>query len=367
MDVVVVGATGNIGTAVLEALSADDGVSRIRAVARRAPRRSWPKTTFVQADVVNDDLDPVMEGADALVHLAWIFQPTHQPEVTWRVNVGGSIRVFDAAVRHRVGVVVYSSSVGAYSPLPVPLRGAGADEHVDESWPTDSLPTAGYGREKAYVERVLDSLEAKNPDVRVVRIRPGFVFQRSSGTQQRRLFAGPFVPASLLRSDALSVLPFPRGLRFQAVHASDLAQAFRLALQHPGARGAFNVAADPVIDSERLGEILGARPVLVSPKLVRAALAAAWHARLAPAEPALFDLAMGLPLMRTDRVRQELGWEPALRADVAVAEALAGMAEGAGAATAPLSPDSPRGRLAELASGVGQRDRAPLHSDASPR
>lgn len=324
------GASGNIGTALLDALAADEGVGRIRAVARRSPSRSWPKTSFLALDVAGDDLVPALEGADAVIHLAWLFQPTHRPATTWRVNVGGSRRVLDAAARCGVRTVVCASSVGAYSP--------GPGREVDESWPTDSLPTAGYGREKAYVERLLDALEARRPAMRIVRIRPGFVFQRTSGSQQRRLFAGPFVPRTLLRPGALPVVPFPLGLRFQTVHARDVAEAFRLALWDEDARGPYNVAADPIVDGPALARLLGARLLPVPPRLARAGLAAAWHTRLAPAEPALFDLAMALPTMRTDRVRRELGWAPATSAIDALGEALAGMAEGEGGDTAPLAP-----------------------------
>ncbi|SNR92260.1 Semialdehyde dehydrogenase, NAD binding domain [Blastococcus mobilis] len=38
MKVVVVGATGNVGTAVVRALTADDRVSEMVGIARRAPR-----------------------------------------------------------------------------------------------------------------------------------------------------------------------------------------------------------------------------------------------------------------------------------------------------------------------------------------
>lgn len=347
MDVAVVGATGNIGTAVLDTLTADPDVDRVRALARRPPGRSWPKTSFAAADVVADDLVPLLRGADAVVHLAWLFQPTHRPTLTWEVNVVGTGRVLDAAIRAGAHTVVCSSSVGAYSP--------GRGREVDESWPTDSIPTAAYGREKAYVERLLDAAEARHPEVRVVRLRPAFVFQRSSGTQQRRLFAGPFVPASLVRPGRLPVVPFPAGLRFQGVHASDVARAFVAAAKNESARGAYNVAADPVIDGEALAEVLGGRYVPVPPSLVRAALAAAWLAHLAPAEPALFDLALGLPTMRTDRARAELAWSPSMSATDALAEALTGMAEGSGGDTEPLAPDSPLRRAREIATGSGRR------------
>src|SRR3954471_19721145 len=192
VKVVVVGATGNVGTAVVRALTADDRVSEVLGIARRRPEWQPPKTTFVAADIAEDDLVPHLRGADAVVHLAWLFQPTHSPMVTWQANAVGSARGFAAASAAGVGVLVYASSVGAYSP--------GRGRTVDESWPTHSIPTAAYGREKAYVERLLDGCERAHPDVRVVRMRPGFIFKRVAATEQRRLFAGPFLPAVPFRS-----------------------------------------------------------------------------------------------------------------------------------------------------------------------
>jgi nucleoside-diphosphate-sugar epimerase len=115
--VVVIGASGNVGTSVLEALSRDPEVGSIVAVARRTPR-DWtrPKTTWRQADVGTDDLVALVRGADAVIHLAWLFQPTHRPATTWQNNVIGSIRVFDAVASAGVPVLIYASSVGAYSP-----------------------------------------------------------------------------------------------------------------------------------------------------------------------------------------------------------------------------------------------------------
>lgn len=68
-------------------------------IARRMPSWPAPKTTWTAADVASDDLVPHFRGADAVVHLAWIFQPTHDHVATWRNNVLGSIRVFEAVAR----------------------------------------------------------------------------------------------------------------------------------------------------------------------------------------------------------------------------------------------------------------------------
>jgi UDP-glucose 4-epimerase len=346
VKVVVVGATGNVGTAVVRALAADDGVSEVLGIARRRPEWEQPKTTFVAADVASDDLVSHLRGADAVVHLAWLFQPTHQPTVTWQANAVGSARIFDAVSAAGVGVLVYASSVGAYSPAP--------GRRVDESWPTHSVPTAAYGREKAYVERLLDAFEARHPDTRVVRLRPAFIFQRQAASEQRRIFAGPLLPGALVRPGRLPVVPWPAGLQFQALHADDVAQAYRLAVVGE-ARGAYNVAAEPVVDAASIGDVLGARVVPVPGSLARLGLAAAWQLHLVPAEPALLDLALQLPLLDTTRIRDELGWSPTVSSLDALREVLEGMAEGAGGQTPPLAPDSLQGRLHEGATGVGER------------
>jgi nucleoside-diphosphate-sugar epimerase len=349
MRVVVTGATGNVGTAVCEALVADPAVEEVVGVARRVPAAGVEGVRYVESDVAEDDLTGTMAGAGAVVHLAWLFQPTHDPLRTWRVNVHGSERVFDAAAAAGVGALVHASSVGAYRPAP--------GRFVDESWPTDGLPTAAYGREKSYVERLLDAVELRNPGLRVVRLRPCFIFQRRAATEQRRLFLGPLVPRVVARRGALPVVPLPAELRFQAMHAADVAEAYRVAVVSD-VRGAFNVAADPTIDVPTLGEVLGSRAVAVPGGVVRAAAAAAWHLHLAPADPTLVDLALGIPLLDTTRARTVLGWTPTRSGTEALREMLDGFADGAGGGSAPLAPDTVHGRVEELATGVGERDRA---------
>ncbi|MDP8992225.1 MAG: NAD-dependent epimerase/dehydratase family protein, partial [Actinomycetota bacterium] len=281
-----------------------------------------------------------------VVHLAWLFQPTHDPMTTWRANVIGSSRLFEAAAGARVPTLVHASSIGAYSPAPGRV--------VDESWPTHSLPSAGYGREKAYVERLLDTVEARHPEMRVVRLRPGFIFKAAAATAQRRLFLGPLFPGSLARPGLLPVVPLPRELRFQALHTEDAAEAYLLAVRSD-VRGAFNLAAEPVLDGPTLAAVLEARFVPVPSVLVRSALAAAWHAHLLPADPKLFDLVLGLPLLDTTRARTLLGWTPTRSGADALSEMLHGLAEGAGGSTPPLAGDSPAGRLHEISTGVGEQ------------
>ncbi|WP_340682862.1 NAD-dependent epimerase/dehydratase family protein [Amycolatopsis coloradensis] len=343
--IVVTGATGNVGTAVVRALGADPEVGSIVGLARRPSRWESPKTEFVTADVARDDLRAVFDGADVVIHLAWLFQPTHRPEVTWRVNVLGSIRVFEAAQAMRVPSLVYASSIGAYSPRD--------DDHpVTEDWPTHGSPKAAYTREKAYVERVLEAFDRSHPRLRVVRVRPGFLFQKAAAPEQRRLFGGPLVPGKLLRPPLVPILPDIPRLRIQTAHTEDVADAYRrCALQD--VKGAFNVAADPVLDTRALARIFGARPVKVPASLVRNALAAAWSLHLIPATPGLFEAVLRLPVMDCTRAREELGWTPRYSSEDAIEAFLKGLREGEGFPTEPLKPDVGRGH--ELATGVEER------------
>jgi nucleoside-diphosphate-sugar epimerase len=128
--VVVVGASGNVGTALARRLDEERDIELV-GVARRVPaRRAVPVADWRARDIGRDDLTEVFSGADAVVHLAWQIQPSHDLARLTLTNITGSARVFDAVARAGVATLVYASSVGTYARGPKSGR-------VDESWPTD--------------------------------------------------------------------------------------------------------------------------------------------------------------------------------------------------------------------------------------
>jgi UDP-glucose 4-epimerase len=346
--VVVVGATGNVGTSLVRALADEPAIESVLGIARRLPELDVRKTEWAAADIADADLVPLLRGADAVVHLAWVIQPSRDLNALWRTNVLGSTRVFRATGEAEVPVLVYASSVGVYSAGP-------KDRAVNESWPTGGIPTSFYGRHKAEVERRLNAFERQFPRARTVRLRPGLIFKRGAASGIRRLFAGPFLPSPLIRPGLIPFFPDVPRLRFQAVHADDVAQAYRLALVKD-VRGAFNVAGEPVLDPPQLARVLRARLVRVPPPLLRRAAELAWRLHLQPSPPGWVDLGLGVPIMDTTRARTELGWEPTRSATDAFAELLAGIREGAGEPTPPLDPSTSGPlRIRELVTGIGRR------------
>jgi UDP-glucose 4-epimerase len=347
MKVAIVGATGNVGSALLRALERDERVREIVGIARRRPSVELEKVTWETADIGRPDVDLVRAfgGADVVVHLAWLIQPSRDEATMAAVNVDGSRRVFAAALE----AGVHASSVGTYAPGP-------KDRAVDESWSTAGIPTSAYSRHKSACERMLDEIEADRPHVRIVRMRPGLIFQRDAASEIRRYFLGPLMPNVLARRSLLPVIPRHPRLVFQAVHADDVAEAYRRVIAERDVRGAFNVAADPVLDADELARVLGARTVPVPGRVLRAAADLTWRARLQPTDPGWVDLGLGVPVMDTTRARTELGWEAKWSAGDALLDLLDGMAKGAGGTTPPMDAGAGgRFRRQEFETGIGAR------------
>lgn len=346
MRVAIVGATGNAGTALLHALHEEPRVTSVLGLARRLPDRSaepYRHADWAVADIAAEEPDDVVvdrlaerfRGADAVVNLAWLVQPNRQRELLRRTNVGGTRRIGQAVVRAGVPHLVVASSVGAYSPVAddVPRR---------EDWPTDGVATSHYSVDKAAQERVLDELERAHPEVAVARLRPALTFQAAAAQEIARYFLGPLVPARLLRQGLLPFLPLPAKVRTQAVHADDVADAYRRVIVER-ARGAFNVAADDLLRGPGLARIVDhGRLVEIPPAVVRSVVTVAYESRAVRTDPGWVDMAMGAPVLDTARIKEELGWVPRFTAGEAVADLLGGMTVGQGAGSAPMRPATPR-------------------------
>jgi UDP-glucose 4-epimerase len=341
--IAITGATGNVGTALLRRLAREEDIDVI-GLARRIPRPdAGPPYGSVEWHAIDlgdkaapDRLADVLLGVDAVVHLAWQLQPSHRRGRLYRTNVTGTRNLIEAMRRTQVRKLVYASSVGAYAPAP-------KDRYVDENWPATGVRRSSYSVHKAAVEALLDDAERNDPQLRVVRMRQALVFQRDAGSEIARYFLGPFVPRRLLRRGRIPVIPRNKRLRAQAVHADDLAEAYLQALRRD-VTGAFNTAAEPVLDGPLLAAELGARAVPVPIPVMRLLASLSWHARLQPTEPGWIDLAAAAPIMDSSRAEDALNWHPQRDARQAVSNLLGGMRTGTGTPAPPMRPASPPAR-----------------------
>jgi UDP-glucose 4-epimerase len=337
--IVVTGASGNVGTALLRRLLTDQEESYdVVGVVRRPPQvaaEPWSRVRWVAADLASASIPTLVEafrGADAVVHLAWGFQPSHRPGYLEAVGVGGTRRVLEAVETAGVPHLVHQSSIGAYAPR--------SDlTPVDESYPATGVPSSPYSRHKAAAEEQLDAWSLRPGAAVVTRFRPTLIGQHAGGGGQARYFLPTVVPPAVLTR--LPVLPLASRIALQFVHADDVATAIVAALRRRAA-GAFNLAGDGVLRPPEIAEALGARLVEVPPAVLRWGCALSWHTGLQPVDPGWVDLALQVPVLDTQAARRELDWTPQHTSAQVLREMIAAVASGAqpapGRRTPPLRP-----------------------------
>jgi nucleoside-diphosphate-sugar epimerase len=230
------------------------------------------------------------------------------------------------------------SSVGANSPR-------SDDARVDESWPTDGVPSSPYSRHKAAAERLLDAHEREHPRRIVTRLRPGIVGQRSAGSALLRYGLPAVLPAAVLGH--VPVLPLDKRLVIPVVHADDVADAIARALDGR-VPGPFNLAAGPGITTGTIAGVLGARAVHVPAPLVRAVMSLTWHAHLQQVDPGWLDLGFAVPLMDTSRAELELGWQARVDAVTVLTETIEGMRDAVSDRSPVLRPRTVRDQVRQL-------------------
>ncbi|MEU0877301.1 NAD-dependent epimerase/dehydratase family protein [Lentzea sp. NPDC005914] len=329
MKVVVTGATGNVGTALLRRLAGEPDVE-VHGISRRPPASAPPYqgVAWTPVDIgqpgAEELLGVAFENADAVVHLAWLIQPSRDERALYRTNVAGSSRVFTAAAKAGVPHLVHMSSVGAYSP-------ASKDRRVDELWPVDGVKSSFYSRHKAAVEHMLNQYETS---MLISRPRPGLILQADAASEIRDYFLGSLVPKALFRH-RIPILPVPRDLVLQFVHSDDVADAIARILKQR-LHGPVNLVAEPVITPRALADVLGGRHVAIPPRLLRLLANVTWRLRLQPTPPGWVDLALTAPLLDATRARTELGWQPAHDAQQTLEALVRGIGEGKHVPASPV-------------------------------
>ena len=308
MHIVVTGATGRIGSALMRTLADDPRVRSVTGIARRVASRSAHKVYYVSADVAEEPLAPLFQGADVVVHLAWQFHPEKRPDELWSTNVLGSRRVFDAVRQAGVPRLVYASSFAAYAPRD-------GVTPVDETFATTGSSTSLHARHKAEVERRLDEFEARYEGFRIARLRPVATLAPAPASHIVERLTGSF-PASAIDEAVLRLAAQLARTPVQIAHSRDVAEAFRLAATDD-VRGAFNIVPRAPLADDDVSS--GASSVMSK------AASLALRFRLSRRDQNLVELAERAPLLDGTRAGRLLGYSPEYTTEEVLAEALCGL------------------------------------------
>jgi UDP-glucose 4-epimerase len=327
--VAITGPTGDIGRALLRQLDEAPEVDRIIGMARRPFDPSefgLEKTEYRQGDILEpDSITGLMEGADVLVHLAFIILGSR--EETQRVNLEGTRNVFEAATSAGLKRFVYTSSVAAYGfheDNPQPLTEEVAPKGTDEFY---------YSAQKAELERELHRM-VDGSDVDAYVFRPSIVAGGDALMMIRaiidQLQLGGRLPqvTSFLNSVPFlkPVLPDP-GTPFQLVHQDDVAQALVAAVTGRGEPGIYTLAGDGTVSFGDLASAIGWYSVPVPNFAVGVTAEVIARVPFAPAEFQWINAARVPVLMDTQKAREKLGWEPSYDTRETLADTVANARE----------------------------------------
>ena len=201
MQAVVVGASGFIGSHLVDALLA--GGFRVKALARHLPGLISPVAQANHALTLSPlsmgdglALQEAMEGADLVFHLASGSLPqssNRDPQADVQVNLLGALKVLEAARQAQVQRLVMVSSGGTVYGVPQQVP-------IPETHPTE--PTCSYGICKLAIEKYLALRPAVWLDGLVLRVANPY------GERQRLDATQGVVPVFLgkaLRGDPLQI------------------------------------------------------------------------------------------------------------------------------------------------------------------
>src|SRR5215212_4265728 len=313
LTVAITGPTGDIGRALLRQLDNAPEVDRIIGMARRPFNPSelgLEKTEYRQGDILDEDSTAgLVEGADVLVHLAFIIFGGH--EETHRINLEGTRNVFNAATSAGLKRFVYTSSVAAYGfhdDNPQPLTEEVAPKGTNDFY---------YSAQKAELERELHRM-VDGSDVETYVFRPcivagGDALMLIKAMMDQLQLGGrlPQITTFLNTMPFLKpVLPDP-GTPFQLVHQDDVAQGLVAAITGRGEPGIYNLAGDGTISFGDLASALGWYSVPVPNVAVDVTAELVARVPFAPAEFSWINAARVPVVMDTTQAREKLGWDPA--------------------------------------------------------
>ena len=234
MNVALTGASGYTGARLLGALLARG--DRVAALVR--PASVTPTLEASGARVVPGDLadtaaiGALVGGADAVLHVAAVYRTAGHPDSYYHeVNVGGTLRLLEAAAHAGVRRFVHTSTVG--------VHGHVVDAPADETAPF--APGDVYQATKAEAERLAMDFHRKR-GVPVAVVRPGAIY----GPGETRLLKLFRAIARGRYAIVGSGRPF-----YHPVYIDDLVAGFLLALDRPGAAGEAFILGGPSYVSQR--------------------------------------------------------------------------------------------------------------------
>ncbi len=304
LKVVVTGASGDLGSLLLPRLDADSAVGEVIAIDTATPSQQGGKITFRRVDLsqpgADKSLEPLLAGADAIFHLAFMYGRVHDANFAHELEVIGSLHVLSAVAAAKVKRLVLPSMTALYGARP------NAAALLREEAPLVRSESR-FIHDKVEVERQLEDFKRAQPETEVVVLRFAPIVGPQVNNPVTRLLRTRLVPV-LLGFDPL----------WQVIHQDDAVSALHQAL-HARATGTFNVVADDVISLTGLVRASGGAALPLPGPVARAFIQGLEALGVSSVPAALLDYLKYSWVADGRRAREELDFTPRLPCEQAAA------------------------------------------------
>ncbi|OGO15560.1 MAG: hypothetical protein A2Z14_14310 [Chloroflexi bacterium RBG_16_48_8] len=290
----ITGISGYFGKVLLPLLAEDQDIEKIIGIDIQPlpEENSWKKVEFHPMDIRDPELEQLLKGVDALVHLAFILMRRPKDHEIDDVNIRGTQEVIKTAGRLGIPKLIITSSVVAYG-----LHADNPNPLTEES-PLRPNPNLYYSRAKAINETYLDQFCHEHPEIIVTRLRPPTI-------------VGPNAVEELMVQVIADVIPVIRGYDplIQLLHEEDLAQALYLVICED-MPGIYNVTSDEPRTIRQLAHSRNARLLPLPGFLIWAMSAVLWRLGLSAFSPEFVDLLSRYPFIASSEKLKASGWKP---------------------------------------------------------
>ncbi len=290
----ITGVSGYFGKVLMPLLEADDGIKKIIGIDIQPPPEevAWRKLEFHKMDIRDPRVERVVEGSDALVHLAFILMRSPKDNEIDDVNIRGTQEVIKIVGRLGIPKLIITSSLVAYglnADNPIPLT---------EESPLRPNMNLYYSYAKAANEAFLDQFCQEHPDIIVTRLRPPTI-------------VGPTAVEELMAQVTADMIPVIQGYDppIQLLHEEDIASALYLVICED-MPGIFIVTSDEPRTVRQLAQLRNARVLPLPRFMIWGMSSILWRLGISPFSPEFIDLLSKYPIIGSSDKLKAFGWSP---------------------------------------------------------
>lgn len=299
MSVLITGAAGFIGAALLRRLATIPGGEPVIGLDRRALVDCPAQASFHLGDIRDGAaLRGLFEQIRprVVVHLASVVAAGGDAALDFAIDVGGTENVLQACQAAGVRRLVVTSSGAAYgyhADNPVPLC------ETDALRGNEDFP---YARNKRLVEEMLARWRQMQPALEQVVFRPCTVLGPGVANQITAIFERPLITGLLGANTP-----------FSFVAESDVVGALHHAtvLHSAGPAGIYNLAGDGALTLRQIAARIGKPYLAIPPAVMRGALWTANRLGLTNLGPAQVLFLQYRPVLDNTRLKAQFGYVPA--------------------------------------------------------